>query len=255
MTPKPIRDWTAMRILALAFAACGFFGFSETRADENACSELARSAKRLLVVTAGSMGSVQSTLRLFEREASGGSWSQVGAARKAILDRGGLGWGWDQQSFAANGEPTKREGDGRTPAGVFGFERAFGFGKTGPGKDYLHLASRKTYCVDDLRSPHYNKIVDKSQAGENTTGEDMGTISLYRHGLQINFPTNAAKSGGSCIFLHVWRSPSSPTTGCVALQETDVKELQEWATKEPTVIAIVPKRALSAIAACFPGLS
>jgi L,D-peptidoglycan transpeptidase YkuD (ErfK/YbiS/YcfS/YnhG family) len=243
-----------MRLSALAVTAFGFFANFDTRAAENGCPDFAQSAKRLLMVTASQMSAIEANVRLFERKSPDEAWSQVRAAKKATLGRGGLGWGWNQQSLAVDGEPSKLEGDGRTPSGVFVLERAFGFGKTGYGKNYLRLVPHKSYCVDDPRSPYYNKIIDKSEAGENTSGEDMGTISLYRNGLQVDFPTNAAKRGGSCIFLHVWHSPSSPTSGCVALKEKDVKELQEWATKQPTIIVIAPERAIERLLTCFPGV-
>lgn len=252
MTGKPKR---VRLLLAITLALSASQVTSSVNAQEQACSPPDRSTKRLVLVTAASMGSVEGTVRLFRRDSADTPWVEAAPAKKAVLGRGGMGWGWDQQSLAAKGEPEKKEGDGRTPAGIFTFERAFGFGKSGPGAGYLHLAGGKTYCVDDPGSPFYNRIVDRTEAGQHTSGEDMGTISLYRFGLQISFPTSAAKRGGSCIFLHVWRSPTSPTSGCVALREADVKEVQEWATKEPTVIAIVPKRALGALAACFPGLS
>ncbi len=244
-----------MRIFTVVFVAFGLFAFSELKADEKACPDLARSAKRLLLVTGSGMGAIKAHVRLFQRKSpNGGTWSQVGPVKQAILGRSGLGWGWDQQSLAAAGEPPKHEGDGRTPAGVFKIERAFGFEEVGPGRSYLPLVAHKSYCVDDVQSPYYNQIIDKGKAGPNTSGEDMGTISLYRKGLQINFPTNAAMKGGSCIFIHVWRSPESPTSGCVALAEADVKELQEWAAEEPTIIVIAPERASGSLAACFPGV-
>jgi L,D-peptidoglycan transpeptidase YkuD (ErfK/YbiS/YcfS/YnhG family) len=190
----------------------------------------------------------------FERESKDAVWSKLDPKRAVALGHAGLGWAWDQTKFAGDGEPTKKEGDGRTPAGIFSIGPAFGFAPEGPGKDYLPLKRNDAFCVDDVRSSLYNEIVPKVKAGAAVSGETMSTISLYRRGLRVNIPTNREQKGGSCIFIHVWRGPTSPTTGCVALSEPDVTELQIWAGEVPTVIAILPLSAVGRLQGCIPNL-
>src|SRR5262245_12776182 len=218
------------------------------------CPDSLRSTTQLLVVVATQMTDRTATAHRFERQSKDTAWSEIRPAKSVALGRGGLGWAWDQTKLAGEGEPTKRERDGRTPAGVFSIGPAFGFAAEGPGNGYLPLKRNDAFCVDDVRSSHYNEIMPKADVGANISGESMSTISLYRRGLRVNFPTNRDQKGGSCIFIHVWRSKSSPTTGCVALSESDVAELQIWASEVPTLIAILPLTAIKRLRGCIPKL-
>jgi L,D-peptidoglycan transpeptidase YkuD (ErfK/YbiS/YcfS/YnhG family) len=242
-----IRFYCFLLVLSLAVAP-------QTGAAEAVCPESLKAVKRLLIVIAKDMDAKTAVVRAYERSSIDGDWKKASGPKSASLGRHGLGWGWDQSALAAEGEPVKHEGDGRTPAGVFAIGHAFGFAANGPGADYMRLQNGKTYCVDDVRSDHYNKIVPKSEAGEGISGEDMGSIPLYRRGLLLSFPTNRDKRGGSCIFLHVWRAPASPTSGCVALREDDIAEIQTWASKESALAVILPQKALARLHECLPEL-
>ena len=230
------------------------FDGTQSTAGDALCPDSVRSATRLLVVVARHMADRTATAHRFERPSKDAAWSKSPPAKAAALGRGGLGWAWDQTKLAGEGEPTKQEGDGRTPAGIFAIGPAFGFAAEGPGKEYLPLRRNEAFCVDDVRSSHYNEIVPKVEVGAAVSGENMSAISLYRRGLRVNFPTNREQKGGSCIFIHVWRRPASPTTGCVALSESDVAELQIWASQAPTLIAILPLSAVGRLQGCIPKL-
>jgi len=221
---------------------------------EPACPARLAAATRLLLVVAQDMDAHTAVARMYERGSADASWARVGRPKPVVLGRHGLGWSWDQASLGAHDQPRKREGDGRTPAGVFGIDHAFGFAPQGPGQHYLQLRAGNNFCVDDPHSPSYNKIVAMSTLPGGTSGEDMGTIALYRRGLLIAFPTSREEKGGSCIFIHVWRGRSSPTSGCIALSEGDVAQIQEWASDERALVAILPKEALTRLPECFPKL-
>lgn len=227
---------------------------AQSRAGDERCPESIRSATRLLVVVSRDMMVVAATAQRFERASNEAAWSEIRPALPVVLGRRGLGWAWNQTSLADDGEPIKQEGDRRTPAGIFPIGPAFGFAAAGPGSDYLPLKRSESFCVNDVRSRHYNQIVPKSMAGAGITGESMGDISLYRRGLQLSFPTNREQQGGSCIFIHVWRGRNSPTLGCLALSESNVAELQTWAGETPALVAILPQNALKRLQDCLPGL-
>jgi len=218
---------------------------------ESTCPPELVEATRLILVVASNMNARTATVRLMERPSREKKWNEVGEVTKAMLGSAGIGWAWAFENFARQEDPIKHEGDGRTPAGFFHVGRPFGFGP-GPAKDYIRLEKGKTFCVNDVRSPYYNMIMSKSQAGDGTTGEDMGTIALYRRGLFIEYPTTRERKGGSCIFIHIWRSPESATSGCVALAEDDVVNLQKWSERRPTLVGIVPQAALKRLQSCFP---
>ncbi len=240
------RAWSFAAIIAMLGAATP----ASAANPVSACPDIG-SATKLVLVTATEFASQSAQVRLFESRA--GKWHQAGAGKKAVLGGGGLAWSWTQERFAGKGEPVKKEGDRKTPAGFFSIAAPFGFAQS-ERKGYVRLAKGEHYCVDDPASPHYNSIVPKAKAGEGVSGEDMAAIPPYRKGLFLNYPTSREKRGGSCIFVHVWRTPSSPTSGCVALAEADVEDIQSWSANGATAIGIVPEPAWRRLRGCFPGL-
>src|SRR5690242_14953945 len=88
-------------------------------------SPLDSSTQMVLVVTPA-WDSTSGSLRRFERATPTGAWRQVGDVEPIVVGRTGVAWD-DRQVHAAPGEPVKREGDGRSPAGAFALDTAFGF--------------------------------------------------------------------------------------------------------------------------------
>ena len=74
---------------------------------------------------------------------------------------------------------------------------------------------------------------------------------MYRRGLLVDYPTDARKRAGSCIFIHVWRSPTTGTAGCVSMPEARVAALQDFAS-DGAVVAILPRAALERMRGCVP---
>jgi L,D-peptidoglycan transpeptidase YkuD (ErfK/YbiS/YcfS/YnhG family) len=245
---------TKARLITMAVASiagcCSPLG---ARPADVACPTNLMEATRIILVVAPDMNAVSGTLQLIERRSKDAKWNKMGEAREAVLGRAGVAWAWNFAHLANGREPVKQEGDGRTPAGFFAVGRAFGFAPA-TAKDYVQLEHGKTFCVNDVRSPHYNTIVTRAVAGPSTSGEAMRSIPLYRRGLFIDYPTNRERKGGSCIFIHLWRSPNSATAGCVALAEPDVADLQNWAGERPTLLAILSQAAFDRMRACFKGL-
>ncbi len=76
-------------------------------------------------------------------------------------------------------------------------------------------------------------------------------LPMYRRGLLVDYPTDARRQAGSCIFIHVWRSPTTGTAGCVAVPEPRVEALQDFA-EGGAVLAILPRGALDRLKGCLP---
>lgn len=246
----------ANRSVAAALLAVGLATVQSPRAAEapKPCPAVLSDATGLVLVVASSMQSVTATLRRFDRPSRDAAWTEIGKAQPAVVGRGGLGWGWSFAGDAKDGEPLKHEGDRRAPAGFYPLGRPFGLAAAAlPG--YLKLEPEQAFCVDDPSSPFYGTIVPRGLAGKATSGEAMWSVPLYRRGLIVDFPPNRSARGGSCVFVHIWRSPASGTVGCVALGEDGVRSLQAWAKPGSTAIAILPKAAVERFAACLPGVS
>jgi D-alanyl-D-alanine dipeptidase len=206
-------------------------------------------ARHLVLVVPESMTSSTATLRRFVRASSDAPWQTDGGPVSALIGRRGTAWSPAFRNFAAAGEPIKIDGDKRAPAGFFPIGRSFGFAAV-KRAHYLHIQDGTT-CVDDPSSAAYNTITTRARVGWKVGGENMWRVPEYRRGLLVDYPTNRAAKGGSCIFIHV-RKPGAPgTAGCVALAEPEVERLQAFSAGG-AVLAIVPKPALGRFAGCLP---
>ena len=191
-------------------------------------------SRQLVVVTTRGWDDVPGVLRRFERKGTKGAWAQVGREAPAAVGRNGLGWGVGLIDVGAPAGPSKKEGDGKAPAGVFALGTAFGFA---PRAEVSWLRPPYTpltdavECVDDPASSNYNLIVDRGRvkAVDWNSSERMRSIEGYRWGLVVRHNAAPPVAGrGSCIFLHVWAGPGRGTAGCTALEETSLTELLRW---------------------------
>jgi L,D-peptidoglycan transpeptidase YkuD (ErfK/YbiS/YcfS/YnhG family) len=188
--------------------------------------------RQLLVVTTPAWDSVSGTLRRYVRAGVGAPWRAVGAPVPIVVGQSGLAWGDDAPGRAR--DPHKREGDGRAPAGRFALGTAFGFAPHAEMDrvrlPYLQLAD-DTECVDDPASRYYNTVVGRGAARrvDWASSERMRTIDLYRLGVIVRYNASPVRRGrGSCIFLHIWRAPGSPTSGCTAMPADDLETVVHW---------------------------
>jgi len=172
------------------------------------------SAQQAIVVAANSYGTSTATLTAYERDA--GIWKQVFGPWAVDIGRNGV---------APVG--AKREGDGRTPSGVFGFDFMFGV-DTDPGVRYpfRHISGSNIVWDDDPTSPNYNEWIDTNTAPAGVAPEPMDNVPSYLYGAVIAYNDARTPGLGSAIFLHV--SHASSTAGCVALPIDELLEVLRW---------------------------
>jgi D-alanyl-D-alanine dipeptidase len=150
-----------------------------------------------------------------------------------VVGKKGLGWGAgiapDDGRRAAS-DPVKKEGDGKSPAGIFRLSTAFGYAAQGPPgwkMPYLSLTS-SVECVDDARSKFYNRVVDRATVAPdwNSSEQMLRPDGQYRWGLVVDHNAEPVTAGaGSCIFLHIWLGPGVGTTGCTAMAQEQLEAL------------------------------
>jgi L,D-peptidoglycan transpeptidase YkuD (ErfK/YbiS/YcfS/YnhG family) len=220
------------------------------RAVAQGCPAPLAGAIRLALVTADSMNATAAALQLFERATPKDSWRALGAAEPALVGRAGMAWSHFFRGLQRGREPVKVEGDKRAPAGIYPIGRSFGtVPSSRPG--HLHVTD-DTVCVHDLSSPAYNTITSRLRLAPKVGVENMSRAQpMYRRGLLVDYPTDARARAGSCIFIHVWKSPTVGTAGCVSLPEARVEALQEFSAPG-AVLAILPRAALSRLRGCLP---
>jgi len=216
------------------------------------CPEPLQSARRLVLVTADNMDTSAATMQLFERASPADPWRPLGPAEPALVGRKGMGWGYGFYQLGQGGEPVKVEGDKKTPMGIYRIGVSFGFASSSrPG--YIQIKD-ETVCIDDPASPDYNTITSRATAGAKARGENMRSNSPYRRGLIVDYPTSAATRAGSCIFIHVQRSATEPTAGCVSLPEARVVALQDFA-EQKAVLVVLPRAAFGRLPGCLPQMT
>ena len=233
------------------FGAAFIVALLAVDASANYCPRALHRATRLVIITVPSMGSVKASMHTFERKSPAASWERRSEPEPAVVGAAGIGWGQTFASLAKKDEPVKREGDKRTPAGVFRLGPTFGFERQDIA-GHVKLLPGKSFCVDDATSPQYGRIVDRSKAAEAKSGEDMATVPLNKRGIVVNYPALRGAKAGSCIFVHVWGGDSVGTAGCVALPEARVADLQKWSGTRFTAIAILAEDAAERFKGCLP---
>ncbi|MFQ9767959.1 MAG: L,D-transpeptidase family protein [Thomasclavelia ramosa] len=122
---------------------------------------------------------------------------------------------------------SKREGDGKTPTGIYSLGQAFGVaGNPGTSRGWLQV-NNNHYWVDDVNSPYYNKLVDASQTGIQWSSAEhlIGYPTAYKYAIAVNYNTACTPGAGSAIFLHC--SGSGSTAGCISVSQYNmIKILQ-----------------------------
>jgi D-alanyl-D-alanine dipeptidase len=191
--------------------------------------------RQILVVVTEGWDETQGIARAFQQAASGG-WEPAMASVPVSLGRTGLAWGLglhgEGRPGGAAGGAVKREGDGRSPAGVFYLASATGYAENPPPGTRLHytMATPSLKCVDDPRSRQYNRIVDTSSSLRDFDSfEEMRREDdLYRLVVQVSHNARQQPGGGSCIFLHQRLGPGSVTAGCSAFDAVDLDRVVTW---------------------------
>lgn len=122
----------------------------------------------------------------------------------------------------------KKEGDLKTPAGLYPIGEAFGTQPLALKMDYKYITADDKF-IDDINSKSYNTWVSGSTDAKSY--ESM-LIEPYNYGAVINYNMNPTIAGkGSAIFIHLWRSPNSPTAGCIALEKKHLLMMLHWLDK------------------------
>lgn len=168
------------------------------------------------IIVVQSLGGIKANMTLCQ--ARSGLWQPASpAVFRAVIGKNGM---------AVIGK--KREGDAKTPAGLYPIGEAFGTEPLALKMDYKYITADDKF-IDDVKHKHYNLWV--SGPTDAQSYEAMA-IAPYAFGAVIKYNMNPRKAGaGSAIFIHLWRSPSSATAGCIALDKQSLLTTLHWLDK------------------------
>lgn len=198
-----------MALLLLA-SACGktagplddYQGIDVVSPDWVGKLDAAGDAKQMLIVAAFSADATDAWISLHEKQ-SDGSWHMV-MTSPGFIGKNGLG--------------KTREGDAKTPVGIFHFNRAFGIADD-PGCAIPYVkVDQDTYWSGDPRDGYrYNELVNlKDLPGlDLESGDSEHIIDYpyhYQYCLNISYNEEGTPGLGSAIFLHCL-APAKPFTG------------------------------------------
>ncbi len=201
---------------------------------------------QLLIVLTKDWQAFQGQIQRMERDTDE-DWKEVGEAWKIVVGRNGLAWGKGLHSIEEEQAFQKKEGDGKSPAGVFALAEAFGFAPTAEAEwvklPYVRI-TEKWECVDDADSRYYNHVVanDKVDRVDWDSSEKMLAVGEeYRWGIVVKHNMKPVQAGcGSCIFIHIWKDAETGTSGCTAMKRENMEALLRWidAEKKPLLIQL-----------------
>ena len=138
-----------------------------------------------------------------------------------------------------NGIGKEREGDGKTPVGVYTFMSAFGI-KENPGVSVLpYLKVDETHhWVDDPNSKYYNQCVStKDVEIDWVSSEHLYKYEpSYNYALALNYNETCVPGVGCAIFLHCPSATFGTTAGCIAIPEENMIQAMRLLQKDCVII-------------------
>jgi L,D-peptidoglycan transpeptidase YkuD (ErfK/YbiS/YcfS/YnhG family) len=210
------------RALAVVFAISAGGAFAQP---------LDADIRQLIVSLAPDWPASQGTLQRYERGPDG-RWQRVGDSVPVLYGKNGLAWG---RGVRGTEEPglRKREGDGRSPAGVFAIGTIYGNDARLPdGADFpFHQVTASDAWPDDPANPFYNRHVTVVgtkpawfEAQRMRTGD-----AAYRWRVEIRHNADPVEPGaGSATFFHIRRGETRRTTACTTMAEPALQEMVVW---------------------------
>lgn len=130
----------------------------------------------------------------------------------------------------------KKEGDGKTPIGIFELGLAFGTHNKNEinYKNYIEI-NENLYWVDDVKSKYYNQLIDinKTEKDWESAEHLIEYPKQYEYAIEIKTNLDNIKGKGSAIFLHC--SIERPTAGCIAINKEQMKKLLDILKPKTTI--------------------
>lgn len=187
--------------------------------------DAAKDAEQLFIVAAFSQDATDAWVSLHKKQ-SDGSWHMV-MTTPGFIGKSGIG--------------KTKEGDCKTPQGVYHFNCAFGIADD-PGckMPYTKVDNDHYWSGDYREGYHYNELVslkDIPDLNVEYAEHIIDYVYHYQYCLNISYNEEGIPKVGSGLFLHCL-GPAKPfSAGCVAIPEDHMKYVMQQ-VDEKTVVVI-----------------
>ena len=181
--------------------------------------------KQLFVVAGMGMDLTTATISMHEKNEDG-VWQQI-LSTPGFVGRYGLIL-----------DEERAEGCGRTPVGVYRFNKAFGIAADpGCAIPYFQVDD-DTYWSGDPNY-HYNEMMNINDYPELALDDSehiMDYTYQYQYCLNISFNEEGTPGRGSAIFLHCFGPTKPYTGGCVAVPQNIMELIMQNVTEDCVVV-------------------
>jgi L,D-peptidoglycan transpeptidase YkuD (ErfK/YbiS/YcfS/YnhG family) len=194
-------------------------------------AQLATTSGAHQIITVDAPGYAMTSATLTAWQLSGSCWTVADGPWTARLGYTGV-------------STHKHEGDGSTPAGIFGFQSTIYGNAPDPG---VHYPYRRLACGDwwdeDSSSPTYNTFqevpcADSDPSFANGSSEALWTeTGAYPSFAVINYNPGRVPGLGSAIFLHA--DVGGPTDGCVSLPPGELDSILDWLQPSENPVVVI----------------
>jgi len=133
-----------------------------------------------------------------------------------------------------NGLGKQKEGDLKTPIGVFDITKAFGI-KENPGTKLKYINVIENLYACDENCKYYNQIIDSIKTKHQCKGEHLiQYCPQYDYAMCIDYNSDNIYPNGSNIFIHV-KGNKNYTAGCIAVDEESMITILKNSTKKTKI--------------------
>ena len=237
-----------MRIIAktlICFFLASFIIGCQQKTDN---SHLLKNTDKLIVVLSEHWDSAAAKIYLLKKVE--GKWELDGNPIDGVIGKKGIGWGiglhnglgWEERFPYLS----KKEGDKRSPAGLFSLGNVFGYDSILPVKCVKPYTQLQGYmhAVDDTSSIHYNKMVDTNDFSPSfrehyNSYEDLRFMGeVYQWLFVIEHNQENIRGEGSNIYFHIRWSDGTGTGGCTAVKEEDILNIITWLSNSTLILQL-----------------
>ncbi|RUM68089.1 MAG: hypothetical protein DSZ07_07490 [Sulfurovum sp.] len=200
---------------------------------------------QLIKVTTKDWNTKDGELQRYEKNKKG-EWIKIGKTIDIVLGRNGLGWGLGLHKIPKNAKYIKKEGDGKSPAGLFSLGNGFGYQEFKINFPYAKY-TRTDLCVDDSKSEFYNTIINSKKVKKDYKSFEHMKLknNLYKYGITVQHNPENIPKAGSCIFIHIKSKTGRGTAGCTAMKESEITKILKWLdVKKNPLLLQLPKEEL-----------